>query len=153
ALSMLFAGRIVDRLGTKWGFAIAIIVWSVAAILHAYALEIGVGATGFLRFIGITGLSVSVVGFILVRAFLGIGESGNFPAAIKATAEYFPKKDRSLATGVFNSGSTIGAIVAPLTVPWMALNWGWQSAFIGIGAIGFIWLIFWFWLYERPEDQ
>lgn len=153
ALSMLFAGRFVDRLGTKWGFAIAIIVWSVAAILHAYALEIGVGADKALGFFGMAGLSASVTGFIIVRAFLGVGESGNFPAAIKATAEYFPKKDRSLATGIFNSGATVGAIIAPLTVPWMALNWGWQSSFIAIGAVGFIWLIFWFWLYDKPERQ
>jgi len=153
ALSMLFAGRIIDRLGTKWGFALAIVVWSVAAIIHAVAVPIGEGAVALLGVLGISGLSVSVVGFIIARAFLGFGESGNFPAAIKATAEYFPKKDRAFATGIFNSGSNVGAILAPLTVPWMAVTWGWQSAFIVIGAIGFLWLIFWFLFYEKPEKQ
>jgi len=153
ALSMLFAGRIVDRLGTKWGFAIAIIVWSLAAILHAYAIPLGEGAVTILGIVGVTGLSVSVIGFIVARALLGIGESGNFPAAIKATAEYFPKKERSFATGIFNSGATVGAIIAPLTVPWMALHWGWQSTFIAVGAVGFLWLILWLWFYEKPEKQ
>lgn len=153
AFSMLFAGRIIDRLGTKLGFAVAIVVWSIAAILHAYAIPLGEGVVSILGLVGITGLSVSVIGFILARSFLGVGESGNFPAAIKATAEYFPKKDRSFATGIFNSGSTVGAIIAPLTVPWMALHWGWQSTFVGIGAVGFLWLILWFWFYEKPEKQ
>ncbi len=153
AISMLFAGRIIDRLGTKWGFALAIIIWSVAAIIHAVAIPIGEGTIAILGVLGISGLSVSVVGFIVSRAFLGFGESGNFPAAIKATAEYFPKKDRAFATGIFNSGSNVGAILAPLTVPWMAHQWGWQSTFIAVGAVGFLWLIFWFWFYEKPEKQ
>ena len=153
AVSMLFAGRIIDRLGTKWGFAVAIIVWSIAAILHAVALPLGEGAVTVLGLFGVTGLSVSVVGFIIARAMLGFGEAGNFPAAIKATAEYFPKKDRAFATGIFNSGSNVGAILAPLTVPWMAMHWGWQSTFIVIGAVGLLWLIFWFWFYEKPEKQ
>ncbi len=153
AISMLFAGRIIDRLGTKWGFALAIIVWSVAAIFHAIAIPIGESAVAVLGLLGISGLSISVVGFIISRAFLGIGEAGNFPAAIKATAEYFPKKERSFATGIFNSGTTVGAILAPLTVPWMALQWGWQSTFIAVGGIGFFWLILWFWFYETPEKQ
>ena len=153
AISMLFAGRIIDRLGTKWGFALAIIIWSVAAMIHAIAIPIGEGTIAILGILGISGLSVSVVGFIVSRAFLGFGESGNFPAAIKATAEYFPKKDRAFATGIFNSGSNVGAILAPLTVPWMAHQWGWQSTFIAVGAVGFLWLIFWFWFYEKPEKQ
>lgn len=153
AIAMLFAGRIIDRLGTKWGFAIAIIVWSLAAIVHAVAIPIGEGAVTILGVLGLSGLSVSVVGFTISRALLGIGEAGNFPAAIKATAEYFPKKERSFATGIFNSGATVGAILAPLTVPWMALQWGWQSTFIAVGAIGFLWLILWFWFYEIPEKQ
>lgn len=153
AISMLFAGRIIDSLGTKWGFALAIIVWSVAAMIHAVAIPIGESTVALLGALGISGLSVSVVGFIVSRAFLGFGESGNFPAAIKATAEYFPKKDRAFATGIFNSGSNVGAILAPLTVPWMAYHWGWQSTFIVVGAIGFLWLIFWFWFYEKPEKQ
>lgn len=153
ALSMLFAGRIIDRLGTKWGFALAIIIWSLAAMIHAFAIPVGEGAVSVLGVFGVTGLSVSVVGFVIARALLGFGESGNFPAAIKATAEYFPKKERSFATGIFNSGTNVGAILAPLTVPWMALHWGWQSTFLVIGAVGFIWLIFWFWLYEKPAKQ
>lgn len=153
AISMLFAGRIIDRLGTKWGFALAIIIWSVAAMIHAVAIPVGEGTVALLGALGITGLSVSVVGFIVSRALLGFGEAGNFPAAIKATAEYFPKKDRALATGIFNSGSNVGAILAPLTVPWMAHHWGWQSTFIVVGGIGFVWLIFWLWFYEKPEKQ
>lgn len=153
ALSMLFAGRIIDRLGTKWGYAVAIIVWSIAAILHAFAIQIGENTVAILSLLGISGLSISVIGFIVSRALLGIGEAGNFPAAIKATAEYFPKKDRAFATGIFNSGTTVGAILAPLTVPWMALQWGWQSTFIGVGAIGFLWLILWFLFYDSPENQ
>lgn len=153
AVSMLFAGRIIDRLGTKWGFAVAIIIWSVAAVLHAVALPLGEGAVTVLGLFGVTGLSVSVIGFIIARALLGFGEAGNFPAAIKATAEYFPKKDRAFATGIFNSGSNVGAILAPLTVPWMAMHWGWQSTFVVIGAVGLLWLIFWFWFYEKPEKQ
>lgn len=153
AISMLFAGRIVDRLGTKWGYAVALIVWSLGAILHAKAIPIGHGLASMLGVIGITGVSVSVLGFIFSRAVLGFGESGNFPAAIKATAEYFPKKERSLATGIFNSGANVGAVLAPLTVPWIAHHWGWESAFLIIGAAGFFWLIFWFIFYEKPEKQ
>lgn len=153
ALSMLFAGRIIDRLGTTWGYALAIIIWSIAAILHAFAIQIGESTIAVLSLLGISGLSISVIGFIISRALLGIGEAGNFPAAIKATAEYFPKKDRAFATGIFNSGTTVGAILAPLTVPWMALQWGWQSTFIGVGAIGFLWLILWFLFYDSPENQ
>ncbi len=133
AISMLFAGRFIDWLGTKWGYAWSLIIWSVGAMVHALAKGTG--------------------GFMIARGVLGFGESGNFPAAIKTTAEYFPKKERSLATGIFNSGSNIGAIVAPLCVPWMANTFGWQSAFLVIGGIGFLWLIFWFWLYEKPAKQ
>jgi ACS family hexuronate transporter-like MFS transporter len=153
AIAMLFAGRFIDKLGTKKGFAWAIVIWSIAAILHAYAVQIGEFSVAILGVLGITGLSISVVGFIVSRVLLGFGESGNFPAAIKTTAEYFPKKERALATGIFNSGSNIGAILAPLTVPWMAVTWGWQSAFWLVGAVGFIWLIFWFIFYEKPSKQ
>ncbi|MCZ4223872.1 MFS transporter [Pedobacter rhodius] len=153
AISMLFAGRIIDKLGTKWGYAIAIIIWSLGAILHAKAIPLGGAISSLLALIGITGLSVSVLGFIVSRAVLGFGESGNFPAAIKATAEYFPKKERSFATGIFNSGANVGAILAPATVPYIAKAWGWESAFMIIGAIGFLWLIFWFIFYEKPEQQ
>ena len=153
AISMLFAGRIVDKLGTKKGFAIALIVWSIAAILHAYAESIGEALHPTVLWLGFTSVSVSVVGFMFARTLLGFGESGNFPAAIKATAEYFPKKERSFATGIFNSGSNVGAILAPLTVPLIAATYGWQFAFWAIGAFGFVWLIFWFLYYETPAKQ
>ncbi len=153
AISMLFAGRIIDKLGTKAGFTWAIIIWSIGAILHAYAIAIGSATSSFLTIIGIGAVPVSIAGFMIARAVLAFGEAGNFPAAIKATAEYFPKKERSLATGIFNSGSNIGAILAPLTVPWMASKWGWESAFIIIGAIGFIWLLFWRFYYQIPQKQ
>lgn len=153
AISMLFAGRIIDKLGTKWGYAIAIIIWSLGAILHAKAIPLGSAISSLLALIGITGISISVLGFVLSRAVLGFGESGNFPAAIKATAEYFPKKERSFATGIFNSGANVGAILAPATVPYIAEAWGWESAFMIIGGVGFLWLIFWFIFYEKPEQQ
>jgi len=153
AFSMLFAGRLIDKLGTKLGFIIAIIIWSLGAIMHAYAIPIGGVFSNVLAWVGISAVPVSILGFMISRSVLAFGESGNFPAAIKATAEYFPKKERSLATGIFNSGSNIGAILAPLTVPWIAVNWGWQAAFILVGAIGFIWMFFWFVFYEKPEKQ
>lgn len=131
AISMMFAGRLIDWLGTKIGYAWSLAVWSVGAMIHALAKGTG--------------------GFMIARGVLGFGEAGNFPAAIKATAEWFPKKERALATGIFNSGSNVGAILAPLTVPWIADHLGWQAAFLIIGGIGFLWLIFWFWLYEIPS--
>ncbi len=153
AIGLLVAGRIVDKLGTKKGYAWAIIIWSVGAIIHAQAIHIGNGLHAALGWIGLAAIPASVLGFIFARAVLAIGESGNFPAAIKATAEYFPKKERSFATGIFNSGTTIGAILAPLTVPWIEKQWGWQAAFIIIGIIGFLWLFFWFAYYDKPEKQ
>lgn len=133
ALGMLFAGRIIDKLGTKIGYALATALWSIAAVCHA--------------------LATGTAGFSLARIFLGVTEAGNFPAAIKATAEWFPKKERALATGIFNSGSNIGAIIAPLTVPLIADEWGWQWAFILTGITGFVWLILWFIYYEVPAKQ
>jgi ACS family hexuronate transporter-like MFS transporter len=153
ALSMLFAGRIIDKLGTKKGYAWAIVIWSLAAIVHAAAIPIGETMSAILGWFGIAGFSISVMGFMFSRAILAFGEAGNFPAAIKATAEYFPKKERSFATGIFNSGANIGAILAPLTVPWIRLNWGWDWAFIIMGLIGFLWLIFWMVFYDKPEKQ
>ncbi|HEY9364535.1 MAG TPA: MFS transporter, partial [Chitinophagaceae bacterium] len=133
ALGMLGVGRLIDKLGTKIGYALSLTVWSLAAIGHA--------------------LVRGTLGFVVARSALGISEAGNFPAAIKTTAEWFPKKERALATGIFNSGANVGAILAPLTVPWIAVKWGWQWAFILTGIIGFVWLIFWFWLYEIPAKQ
>jgi ACS family hexuronate transporter-like MFS transporter len=133
AFGMFFAGGFVDKLGTKIGYAIATGLWSVAAIAHAFATGTG--------------------GFVIARIFLGVTEAGNFPAAIKAVAEWFPQKERALATGVFNSGTNIGAIIVPLTVPYIAETWGWQWAFILTGAIGFLWLVLWFIFYEIPQKQ
>ncbi len=153
AISMLLAGRFIDKLGTKKGYAWAIIIWSVAAMIHALAIPIGQAFTTVFGIFGITSLSISVIGFMVSRALLAFGEAGNFPAAIKATAEYFPKKERSFATGIFNSGANVGAILAPLTVPWIAKHWGWESAFILVGVTGFLWLFFWLFFYEKPEKQ
>ena len=153
AISMLFAGRVIDKLGTKRGYILAIVVWSFGAIMHAYSLPIGTAFSTIMIWIGVGAVPVSIAGFMLSRAVLGFGESGNFPAAIKATAEYFPKKERSLATGIFNSGSNVGAILAPLTVPVIAEYYGWEFAFILVGAIGFLWIIFWYFLYEIPSKQ
>ena len=153
AISMLLAGRIIDRAGTKWGFIIAILVWSIGAIMHAWAVPVGALTNNLLAVVGIAAVPVSVIGFMMSRAVLAVGEAGNFPAAIKATAEYFPKKERALATGIFNSGANVGAILAPLLVPWIATHWGWQTAFIIIGALGFLWIFFWFHFYEKPHEQ
>jgi len=133
AFGMLGAGRLVDKLGTKIGYALATALWSVAAVAHAAVS--------------------SAFGFGVVRAALGITEAGNFPAAIKTVAEWFPKKERAFATGIFNSGTNFGAIVAPLTVPFIAAEMGWQWAFIITGMIGFIWLIFWWLFYETPANS
>jgi ACS family hexuronate transporter-like MFS transporter len=152
-VSNLFAARIIDKLGTKKGYAWAIVIWSLAAVIHAFAIPIGESVSAVLGWFGIAGFSISVLGFMFSRALLAFGEAGNFPAAIKATAEYFPKKERSFATGIFNSGANVGAILAPLTVPWIRLNWGWDWAFIIMGLIGFLWLVFWLLFYEKPEKQ
>lgn len=153
AISMLFAGRIVDRLGTKWGYIVSIIIWSAGAVMHAAAIPVGHNLASMLGWAGLGLIPVSVLGFIASRAVLAFGESGNFPAAIKATAEYFPKKERAFATGIFNSGANVGAVLAPLTVPWIAEKWGWESAFLIVGAVGLIWLFFWFIFYKKPEEQ
>jgi len=133
ALGLIITGRIIDKTGTKLGYFLSIFLWSVAAIGHA--------------------LVRSTAGFMIARAALGITEAGNFPSAIKTVAEWFPKKERAFATGIFNSGTNIGAILAPLTVPWIAVTWGWKYAFIITGSTGFIWLIFWFLLYEVPAKH
>ncbi|MEM8513656.1 ACS family hexuronate transporter-like MFS transporter [Massilia sp. MP_M2] len=153
AISMLFAGRVIDRMGTKRAYVLAIVIWSLGAIGHAYAIGIGEAVNTVFTSIGLAVVPVSVAGFMIGRAVLAIGEAGNFPAAIKATAEYFPKRERSFATGIFNSGANVGAILAPLTVPLIAAHWGWQAAFIVIGAIGFLWMGLWIWLYDAPEQQ
>jgi ACS family hexuronate transporter-like MFS transporter len=149
AFGLLIAGRVIDRIGTKMGFAVAILLWSLAAIAHAAATQIGAVAAPILGAAGLV-YSASVAGFLTVRFALGLGEAGNFPAAIKTVAEWFPKKERALATGVFNSGTNIGAIVAPLVVPWLTLKYGWPAAFVATGAIGFLWIVLWWPIYQIP---
>ena len=162
ALALLFAGNIVDKLGTKLGYAVAIFVWSVGACIHALcgvATEQFVGASSRLELLQTTGDAAVAIStfavwiFIFARCVLAIGEGGNFPAAIKATAEYFPKKDRAFATSIFNSGSSIGALVAPLTVPLLAKYYGWEMAFLIIGSLGFIWMAIWIFVYKKPEEN
>jgi len=152
AIGFVVAGRVIDRIGTRLGFAAAIVVWSLAAIGHAEAPRFGPAAAQFLSFFGL-GYSTSVAGFMLMRGLLGLGESGNFPSAIKTVAEWFPKKERALATGIFNSGTNVGALVTPLVVPWLTLQYGWAWSFIATGALGFIWLVAWLALYHRPETH
>jgi len=132
-IGMLGMGRLLDAIGTRKGFAFAIVAWSLAAMAHA--------------------LARTAAGFSAARAFLGLGESGNFPASVKTVSEWFPKGERALAVGIFNAGSNVGAVVAPLTVPWIALTWGWRAAFIATGAIGFVWLFFWLAIYRSPEEH
>jgi len=133
AFGFLAAGRVLDRVGVRRGFAVAIVAWSVAAIGHAFAR--------------------TTAGFSVARALLGLGESANFPGAIKTVAEWFPKRERALATGIFNAGTNTGAIVTPLVVPWIALTWGWRWAFIVTGSLGFLWLALWLAVYRAPETH
>lgn len=149
AIGMLFAGRFVDFTGTKKGYAWVLGLWSLGAVLHAFVAQIGGGISAMLSSLSIT-VPVSIAGFMFARLVLGLGESGNFPCAIKATAEWFPKKERSFATGIFNSGANVGAILAPLMVPWLAAQWGWQSTFAIVGVIGFVVLLFWKGLFDLP---
>ena len=164
AISMLFAGRFIDWMGTRKGYAWSIAVWSAGAVLHALCgvlteKWVGLPDADALRAVAAgTDLAatismVSVTFFIIARCVLALGEAGNFPAAIKATAEYFPKKDRAFATGIFNSGANVGAIVAPLTVPLMAELWGWEMAFIIVGLIGFIWMGIWLFIYKPIAEN
>src|SRR6266508_4298073 len=131
AFGFLIAGRWLDRVGVRRGFATAVVVWSLAAIGHA--------------------LARTTAAFSAARALLGLGESANFPGAIKTVAEWFPKRERALATGIFNAGTNTGAILTPLIVPWIALTWGWQWAFIATGSLGFLWLVLWLAVYQSPE--
>jgi ACS family hexuronate transporter-like MFS transporter len=133
AIGLLLFGRFIDTVGTRHGYAISIVAWSIAAAAHA--------------------LARTVFGFGVARFALGLGEAGNFPAAVKAVAEWFPRKERALANGIFNSGANVGAVLAPAAVPWMAERFGWQSAFIVLGSLGFFWLILWYWLYTAPDQS
>lgn len=133
SLGMVGVGRIIDKLGTKIGYALSTTLWSIAAMGHA--------------------IVSSTLGFGIARGFLGVTEAGNFPAAIKTVAEWFPQRERALATGIFNSGANVGAIIAPLSVPFIAENYGWQWAFLITGALGFIWLVLWMLVYDTPANS
>jgi ACS family hexuronate transporter-like MFS transporter len=133
AIGFLFAGAFIDRFGTRLGYAIYLIIWSLAAAGHA--------------------LAASATGFIIARFLLGLGESGNFPAAIKTVAEWFPRRDRAFATGIFNAGSNVGAIVAPMVVPPLTIMYGWRAAFIVTGLIGIVWVFFWWPMYRKPSEH
>jgi ACS family hexuronate transporter-like MFS transporter len=162
AICMLFAGRFIDWMGTKRGYLWAIGVWSVGACLHALCgviTEAHVGLHSAAELAGATGdaavvvATVSMYCFLVARSVLALGEAGNFPAAIKVTAEYFPKKDRAYATSIFNAGASIGALIAPLSIPPLAKAFGWEMAFIIIGALGFVWMGLWVFLYSKPEKS
>jgi len=133
AIGLLLSGRLIDKIGTKLGYTIMVIIWSIAGMLHAIAR--------------------SAVGFGIARVGLGLGEAGNYPAAVKAVAEWFPKKERALATGFFNAGTSIGVVLALLIVPFILNHFGWQAVFWITGALGFVWLIFWLIFYEIPAKQ
>ena len=162
AISMVFAGRFVDWLGTKKGYLWAIGIWSLGACMHAFCgivTEAVAGLGSAAELVRATGdavvliSTVSMYCFLVARSVLAIGESGNFPAAIKTTAEYFPKKDRAFATSIFNAGASIGALIAPLTIPLLAKAYGWEMAFIIIGVLGFIWMGVWVFVYDKPEKS
>jgi ACS family hexuronate transporter-like MFS transporter len=133
AIGLLGIGRIIDKVGTKLGYFLSLLGWSIAAMVH--------------------GLAFNTFTFSAARALLGVTEAGNFPSANKTMAEWFPKKERALATGIYNSGANIGAILAPLCVPWIAVHWGWQWAFVITGLIGLIWLFFWWTMYKKPAEK
>jgi ACS family hexuronate transporter-like MFS transporter len=133
ALGLMIVGRFVDRMGTRLGYALAMAFWSLASLAH--------------------GVATSFNSFLAARFALGLGESAVFPASLKAVAEWFPQKERALATGIFNAGTNLGAIITPLTVPWVAVHWGWRSAFFLLGAIGFLWIVVWLWIYRVPQQH
>ncbi|MDE6070891.1 MAG: MFS transporter, partial [Alistipes sp.] len=164
AVACLFAGKFVDWMGTKKGYLWAIGVWSLGACLHAACGWATMHIEGYetlesMRLVeygtdaAIAIATVSVWLFLVCRAILALGEAGNFPAAIKVTAEYFPKKDRAFATSLFNAGASVGALVAPLSIPVLASAWGWEMAFIIIGALGFVWMFFWLYMYDKPSQS
>jgi ACS family hexuronate transporter-like MFS transporter len=167
AFSMLLAGKFVDWMDTKKGFLWAIGIWSIGACIHAFC---GIATSGIVSgkwLVGFSGAkealstisdvskvtSISVIFFVFARIVLALGEAGNFPAAIKATAEYFPKKARGFATSIFNAGATIGALAAPVTIPFIAKAYGWEMSFIIIGALGFVWMGFWVFMYKKPDEH
>lgn len=164
AIVSLFAGKFIDWMGSRKGYLCAIFVWSLAACLHALCgwatMEfVGLDSVEALKAVesgsalALSIATISVYLFLGCRAFLAIGEAGNFPAAIKVTAQYFPKKDRAYATAIFNAGASAGALAAPLAIPVLAKLYGWEMAFVIIGALGFVWMFFWNFMYRSPEDS
>ena len=156
ALGFMGAGRVMDTLGVRLGLALAVALWSLAAMAHGAADLLGAFTLPVLNLDAQSGFAVitlsgAAAGFALARFALGIGEAGNFPASIKAVAEWFPRKERALATGIFNSGTNVGALLTPLIVPWVLAQWGWQWAFVGTGLLGFFWLVWWLAVYRSPE--
>lgn len=155
ALGQLVSGRLFDRIGVRWGFGLAVLLWSLAAMAHGLIGLLSPQASAALpawlggRVLTITGLSVG--GFMAARFALGLAEGGNFPAAVKAVGQWFPRRQRALATGVFNAGTNVGAMLTPLAVPLLVALWGWPSAFYATGALGFMWLLLWLPVYDRPE--
>ncbi|MBR6017871.1 MAG: MFS transporter [Paludibacteraceae bacterium] len=162
AIFCLFAGKFIDWMGTKKGYLWAIVIWSIGAVMHAgcgWVTEQIVGVADKAALLNATGAIVSTISmvsvwlFLACRLILGLGEAGNFPAAIKVTAEYFPKKDRAFATALFNAGASVGALAAPATIPLLAKSLGWEMAFIIIGALGFIWAGVWIFVYDKPTES
>jgi MFS transporter, ACS family, hexuronate transporter len=162
ALGLLVVGGFIDRVGTKLGYAVAVAIWGIAAASHALmSLPRVVGALGdlvhslgsTLGLKGLVGVSGAVAGFAIARFVLGLGESGNFPSCIKTVAEWFPQKERALATGIFNSGANVGALIAPLAVPWIAIHWGWRWAFLFTALFSATWLVFWLRIYRHPGED
>ncbi len=158
AIGFIFAGRFMDRVGTRIGFAMAIVLWSIAAMAHAGSDLVAGLRLPVLNLDAKTGFSIvtlagAAAGFAIARFLLGLGEAGNFPASIKTVAEWFPKKERALATGIFNSGTNVGALATPLLVPWIVGIWGWKAAFIATGLLGFLWLICWLAIYYPPQNH
>jgi MFS transporter, ACS family, hexuronate transporter len=133
AIGLVAAGWFIDRVGTRLGYALAVVFWSLAAMAQ--------------------GLVTGKTGFLAARFILGLNEAAVFPASLKATAEWFPKKERALATGIFNAGTNVGAVLTPLVVPWITLHWGWRWAFVLVGSLGFLWLAIWLWTYRKPEEH
>jgi len=158
AIGFVFAGRVMDALGVRRGFAISVTLWSIAAMAHGLAGCVKTWRLPVLNLDATTGFALitltgAAVGLALARFALGLGESGAFPASIKTVAEWFPRKERALATGIFNAGTNVGALVTPLVVPWITLGWGWQWAFILTGALGFAWVACWWLVYREPEKH
>jgi len=154
-IGLLLSGRLMDRIGVRRGLSLAVLLWSVGAVLHAFA-----GSFAWLRFPtlsidppAVVMLGGATAGFAVASIVLGLGEAGNFPAAIKAIAEWFPKRERALATGILNAGSNVGAVLTPLLVPWITLTFGWKWAFVATGALGFAWLFWWRSFYRAPQEH